>query len=123
MNASSVLDECNQWFCQEEVWFTTNMTVKTLLVEVRVQRTANATYNGFFTSYNSLIDATYTTTSSELIYTFFNQGGQEVPAGTYRCAVQFDLSNMNQTVALDKYSVQVINICGLVSTASGYFSR
>ena len=97
------------------------MTSIALSLVIRVQRTANATYHDTYNSYNSIINSTYTMTSTEIIYTFFIQGAQMLPAGNYTCNVQFDLSNDNHTTSIDVYSIETTSICGAINTASGSF--
>jgi hypothetical protein len=97
------------------------MTIRALSLVIIIQDTPNTTYFGTYNSYNSIINSTYTTTNTQLIYTFFLQGGQVLPAGTYTCNVQFSLTNVNHTASNDQYSIQTTNICGVINSASGYF--
>jgi hypothetical protein len=97
------------------------MTLTVLSLVITIQNTPNTTYFGTYNSYNSIINSTYTTTSTQLIYTFFIQGGQSLPAGTYTCNVQFSLTNVNHTASNDQYSIVTTNVCGVSNSASGYF--
>jgi hypothetical protein len=96
------------------------MTSTALSLVITVQRTENATYWGDSNSYNTVINSTYTTSATEIVYTFFIESGQ-LPAGNYTCTVQFSLSGTNQTTSDDGYSIQTTNICGIINTASGNF--
>mgnify|MGYP006996222766 FL=1 len=96
------------------------MTITKLVLTITVQRTGNATYHGDYNS-DSKMTSTYTQMSTEIIYNFFLLPNQELTPNSYTCNVQFDLSNANHTSSLDKYSIEITNICGITSSASGYF--
>lgn len=115
-----MIGQCDLFFCEETVNFVTNMTTATLLLVVTVQRTGNTTYHYAFSNYSPTINSTYTTSSTEIIYTFIIQTGQ-LPAGNYTCTVQFDLPNMKHTSSFDTYSITTTNICGNTASASGNF--
>lgn len=96
------------------------MTITKLVLTITVQRTGNATYHDDYNS-DSKMNSTYTQTSTEIVYNFFLLPNQELTPNSYTCNVQFDLSNTNHTSSLDKYSIEITNICGITSSASGYF--
>ena len=97
------------------------MTSIALSLIVRVQRADNATYYATYNSYDTIINSTYTTTYTEIIYMFFIQGAQMLLAGNYSCNVQFGLQNVNHVNSGDTYSVQTTSICGVINTVSGNF--
>jgi len=97
------------------------MTITKLVLTITVQRTGNATYHDDYNSFSNKINSTYTQTSTEIVYDFFLIPNQELGPNSYTCNVQFDLSNANHTSSLDKYSIEITNICGITSSASGYF--
>lgn len=96
------------------------MTLVALSLTITVQRIGNTTYHNAYTSYSPILNSTYTTTSSQIIYQFFIQTGV-LPAGNQTCAVQFHLNNVNQTTSADTYSMTTTNLCGSTNSAPSHF--
>jgi hypothetical protein len=117
---STVIAQCDNYFCEEQVVFITNITTAALSLVVTVQRTGNTTYYSDYNTYPALISATSTTSATQIIYTFSFTNGQ-LAAGNYTCAVQFNLPNANHTTSGDKYSITTTNVCGNINSASGNF--
>jgi hypothetical protein len=97
------------------------MTITALSLVITVQRTGNTTYFDTYNSDDGVINSTYTTSATEIIYTFFIQDDQLLLANTYSCGVQFNLSNSKHVTRNDQYSLQTTNICGTINSASGNF--
>lgn len=97
------------------------MTITALSLVMTIQRTGNTTYHNAYNSNNQIINSTYTTSATEIVYTFFIQGSQLLLANTYTCAAQFLLPDLNHTTSYDKYTVQITNICGITTSVSGNF--
>jgi hypothetical protein len=84
-----------------------------------VQQTENTTYDNAYSTHNTVIQSIYTTSATQIIYYFFIASGQ-LPAGSHVCAALF-YPGINHTTSDDQYSVQVTDICGVVSSLSGNF--
>lgn len=97
------------------------MTITTLSLVIIVLRDENTTYWNAYNNNNGIINSTYTTSDTEIIYTFFIQDNQLLLANNYTCGVQFNLPNLNHTTSDDRYSLQTTNICGITNSVSGNF--
>jgi hypothetical protein len=67
------------------------MIIAVLSLMITVQRTGNTVFNDTFDSDSPIINSTYTTSATEIVYTFFIQGNQLLRPNTYACSVQFHL--------------------------------
>ncbi|CAF4921352.1 unnamed protein product [Rotaria sp. Silwood1] len=117
---SSEIGTCDSYFCENKLYFFSNMTITALSLVITVQRTANSTYSGAYSSYSPTINSINNITSSQIIYQFFIQTGQ-LPAGNYTCVGQYNLLNVNHATSADTYSISTTNICGMTSSATGNF--
>lgn len=109
------------YFGDEQVIFTTNMTTTALSLVIAVERIDNCTYGSVWSSNTPPIGCNYTTTDTQIIYTFFIESGQVLLAGNYTCTAQFNVPGVNHTTSNDGYSIQTTSICGTINSASGNF--
>jgi hypothetical protein len=115
------LSGCNLYYCEQDVNFTTNMTITAFSGLITIQKGIyNLTYNGAYTNFPFTPNITVQTTSTQIIYRFFFETGQII-AGSYMIAAQFLIPGINRTTSSDTYSITTTNICGQVNSISGTF--
>ena len=115
------LSGCSLYYCEQQVNFTTNMTITAFSAVITIQKGIyNLTYNNAYTNFPFTPNITEETTSTQMIYSFFFQTGQ-ITAGGYMNAAQFLIPGVNRTTSSDTYSITTTNICGQVNSVSGTF--
>jgi hypothetical protein len=109
----------------EHVDINCTQTLSNFTAFIYVQTTVGATFaNEYNTFWSGTVNQMYSTTNSQIIYSWLIITGQTISSSAFPVYVeaQFQLQGTNQTVTSDTYTVITQSACnGQLLTYSGYF--
>ena len=113
------------YYGTEQVNITCTQTLSNITASIIVQKTTGATFgNQYHTFWSGTINQSYTSTSSQIIYSWTIIPGQNISSSAFPAFIeaQFQLTGLNQTVASDTYTVITQSACnGQILTQTGHF--
>lgn len=112
------------YYAYETVVIGCTTPLSNVTIQIFVQKTVGATYNGRYNSFSTgVITSSYVDTGTEIIYTWTIVSGQTVNcvSGSYSVAAQFNLVGTAQITSADTYVVTTTTTGGITTTFTGNF--
>ncbi len=114
----------SNWYGKENVYLPCSTPLTNVTIQIFIQRTVGATYSGMSNSFSTgVVTQSYTTTSTQIIYTWTIVAGQIVNCllSSYNVQAQITLSGTPHVTSADTYIVTTTTNAGVTTTSTGHF--
>jgi hypothetical protein len=116
----SVNSSSNAYWTQNDVTLTSSQPITSLVVELRVVRTAGVDSSGSWTSASDATMPSVTVEGAELVYRWTLDPGRTLSPGTYTFSGQFHHDEGVRDSSGDRWSAQSIGSDGASSVGGGF---
>ncbi|CAF1564969.1 unnamed protein product [Rotaria sp. Silwood1] len=120
----SVSSSLTNWYGDEKIIINCLTTLTNITIQIIVQKTVGAAYNGHTNSFASgVVSSSYVDNGSQIIYTWTIASGQNITcsSSSYNVKAQFSLVGTQQISSADTYVVTTTTSVGITTTYSGHF--
>jgi len=119
----NVSSSTSGYFGSETIDISCSVTLTNITIQIFVQTTVGATYNAMSDSFSGVVAYSYSTTASQIIYTWTIVSGQTVAcvSTTYDVKAQFTLIGTAQVTSADTYIITTTTSGGVTTVFTGHF--
>ncbi|CAF3800565.1 unnamed protein product [Rotaria sp. Silwood1] len=120
----SVSSSLTNWYGYERLTINCLTTLTNITIQIIVQKTVGATYNGGPDSFvTGVVSSSYVDNGSQIIYTWTIASGKNITciSSSYNVNAQFNLFGAQQISSADTYVVTTTTSVGITTTYSGHF--
>jgi hypothetical protein len=120
VTTTGVVASSSPYFSELDVKFSNKASITALTIKITVQKTAGVTFNGAFTTFNS-VTTTHVDNGTTIVYTFTLNAGQTLAPGSNQiAAAQFGGNGTAHSTTGDLWSMTATS-GGVSNTSTGHF--